>query len=106
MTSQALTVPQPAMTMLQAWTVDPFAVWFRRNYLKLAFASIITLALVFIGMQFANATAPTLNGQVATAFTNLTTLFNAMMDLAWPVVGAVATGLWLVGVFLRIVFKI
>jgi len=100
---QAVAAPTTAW---HAPLTEPFAVFFRNgNALKYGFLTVVALTILFALFMLFMPSAHALPAAVGEAFSALQTDFEAMMDVAWPVVGAIATGMWLVGAFLRLVFR-
>lgn len=72
------------------------------DYLSLFLASVmVLLSFLFLSLSVFAALPP----EVTTAFTTLTTDFNALVALAWPLIALIVSAFWIIKAFKRIVFS-
>ena len=88
---------------------EPFgALWNSPRDFKMGFVSaLIFTAGVFLTLflvlgNFAHAA---LDPAVGQAFTQIEADFDALLLLAWPFIAAVVSGMWVIGMFIRLVYK-
>lgn len=72
------------------------------DYLSI-FLSLIAgfVSFLFLAVQAQAA----LHAAVATTFTAITTDFQALMDLAWPLIAVVVSAFWIIRSFKKVVFS-
>ncbi|ALG66447.1 hypothetical protein [Beggiatoa leptomitoformis] len=91
---------------------EPFiALWrtprdFKAGFFTGALSLVALVGVLWLSaMLLLSPASAALDPAVGLAFTQMTADFDSLLVLAWPFIAAVVSGMWVIGIFIRLVYK-